>query len=154
MDTDETEYERMVYNELKSGVSRPINKVIHPLNFYPSNTFPAYETNPAVPGIGDNCNEKIECQLYYEPTWDFYLKASFTCAEIVAKQPCFGTFACTCDNQYKSISANMPKNDDVNASDDDDSGLETWLLIVIICSGVVLLIGIVVLLICCRKKSK
>ena len=85
------------------------NKVIHPLNFFPSSEYPAFETNADVPNIGDNCTDKIECDLYYQPDWEFVLKAEFTCAEISAKKPCFGTYACVCDNDYKSISASMPE---------------------------------------------
>ena len=62
-----------------------------------------------MPNIGDNCIDRIECELYYEPDWDFVLKAEFTCAEIETKKPCFGTFACVCDNDYKSVSAKMPE---------------------------------------------
>jgi len=83
--------------------------------------------------IGDNCTDTVECELYYEPAWSFVLKASLSCAEVAAKKPCFGTFACVCDNDYKSISANMPEPpaekkaeldkleaDAVSADEDDD----------------------------------
>ena len=156
LDTEETLYERQIYNELLNGTERTKNTVIHPLNFWPSNTFPAYETNPEVPGIADNCTEKIECQLYYEPTWDFYLKAAFTCDEIVSKQPCFGTFACTCDNQYKSISAKMPKleGEVVEPAEEDDSGTEAWLVIVIICSVIVAIVGVIAVVMYIKKRKE
>ena len=109
LDTEETAYERSIFNELLSGSSRERNTVIHPLNFFPASEFPTFDINEEVPNIGDNCIDRIECELYYEPDWDFVLKAEFTCAEIETKKPCFGTFACVCDNDYKSVSAKMPE---------------------------------------------
>ena len=132
--------------------------IIHPLNFFPSSTFPDYETNDLVPNIGDNCTDKIECELYYEPDWDMVLKAEFTCDEIEAKQPCFGTFACVCDNKYKRISQSMPELSDAqklelgltNQVEDDD--MPIWPIIVGASALVVIILIVVV--VCIKRKQK
>lgn len=114
-----------------------------------------------MPNIGDNCIDRIECELYYEPDWDFVLKAEFTCAEIETKKPCFGTFACVCDNDYKSVSEKMPEPsadkqaelDKLEGVDvDDEDGIQTWHIIVG-ASGLIAIIAIIVL-VCCLRKQK
>lgn len=92
------------------------------------------------------------------------LKAEFTCAEIEAKKPCFGTFACVCDNDYKSVSEKMPepsadkqaeldKLESVDVNDDDDEdGIQTWHIIVG-ASGLIVIIAIIVFVCYLRKRK-
>ena len=70
-----------------------------------------YRTNPAVPKISDNCNEsgKVKCDFHYQPDYGMRIDSEFKCDQTLAINPCFGTFACVCDNSYFSIANQMPE---------------------------------------------
>ena len=62
-----------------------------------------------MPLITDFCTEMVTCDLHYELDWQFRLRAELTCESLANNDPCFGTFACMCDNGYVKVAENMPE---------------------------------------------
>lgn len=134
------------------------------MNFFPAETFPGYLSSKTVATISDNCTETVSCELYYEPTWDLYLDAAFTCAEVETKQPCFGTFACVCDNAYYRLSNDMPEApagkipqdlsvSEASKDDGDGGGVEAWHIILIV-SGLIVIAVAGVAVFCFIKNKR
>ena len=55
--------------------------------------------------------------MYYELDWDYKLSKNLYCETADLIDPCFGTLACICDNDFFRIAGNMPER----PSDFDDS---------------------------------
>ena len=103
---DEITYKKNILSELSGGHTRVDKSVAHPLN--ESTDGHNVNINDAVPLITDGCEDQIICDLHYELDWDFRLRAPLKC-ERLADDPCFGTFACMCDNGYVRIATIMPE---------------------------------------------
>ena len=46
--------------------------------------------------------------MHYELDWQFRLRAESTCDSLINNDPCFGTFACLCDNGFVKVAETMP----------------------------------------------
>ena len=72
---------------------------------------PLFRTNSDVldtycGGQIDSESKTITCELYYELDWDYYLRQTWNCLD-EQNDPCWGTHACLCDNDYYRFSAAM-----------------------------------------------
>ena len=137
----------------------------HPINEGKGTTIPIFSTNNEVPNITDNCTGTLQCELFYELDWSYYLTVTSDCGSVVVEDPCFGTEACVCSNNYYRIVDTMPEYNGTNdllkvveeamvdlaeeialeiiakTNNDDDSN-DAWIYIVIACS--VIVVGILV----------
>ena len=113
-DVENAKFYKSILAELESGVERPSTVVNHPVNDGKPDAIPAIKYNPQAPEVSTNCDNEntneITCDLYYELDWSFYFTSKSTCfmLEKAKLDPCFGTFACLCDNGYFRVSENMP----------------------------------------------
>lgn len=62
-----------------------------------------------MPNITDGCSDFLTCDIHYELSYEIYLRMNFTCEELTTADPCFGTYACICDNGFTKISKTMPE---------------------------------------------
>lgn len=46
--------------------------------------------------------------MHYDLDWSTRLRITKSCSSAISDDPCFGTFACICDNGYMRIAENMP----------------------------------------------
>ena len=104
---DEIIYKRNIFAELSGGHQRADKFVAHEINGVEN--LPDYKLNDEVLAITDNCVEQVTCDLHYELDWNFRLRADLTCDYLAQNDPCFGTFACICDNGYVKVAVTMPE---------------------------------------------
>ena len=62
-----------------------------------------------MPNITDDCTDFVTCDLHYELSYEIYLRMEFTCEELTTADPCFGTYACICNNGFTRVSKTMPE---------------------------------------------
>ena len=71
-------------------------------------------TNPEVDPIYANCDQSINCHLWYKVDWDYKYQVEARCTDMASgNDPCFATQACICSNGYERVSASMPPLIDV-----------------------------------------
>ena len=98
-----------LYDEyVTRNAQRPATVVNFPLNVDKPDPLPAieYSEDP----ISINCDQRINCLVWYELDWDYRYLVQNECSDILMGQdPCFATYACLCSNGYSRIAANMPE---------------------------------------------
>ena len=47
--------------------------------------------------------------MHSEPDYGIRIRKEMSCDAVVAQDPCFGTFACFCNNGYYSFASTMPE---------------------------------------------
>ena len=158
-----------LYNEFTAKAGQKGDGLVnHPIN--PG--MPAFLTNQDVPTIDLECQETLSCDLHYNLDWYYLARMEdLNCAEVVQKDPCFGSHACICTNGYFRISEAMPEKpddyigdaqalavakaqEDGNSSKSSDSSDDDWVIPVVISSIFVFLIGIGIGIFCFMKRIK
>ena len=61
-----------------------------------------------MPSIETSCTSEVTCDMHYDLDWSTKLRVTKSCSSAIADDPCFGSFACICDNEYLRIAENMP----------------------------------------------
>ena len=99
-----------LYNEYVTRNAARADAVVNfPLNEGKPDPLPAITTNPDVDPIYANCDQSINCLLWYEVDWDYRYQVEARCLDMAnGNDPCFATQACICSNGYRRISAIMP----------------------------------------------
>ena len=100
-----------MYDEyVTRNAARPDVAVNFPLNEGKPDPLPAITINQDVNPIYSNCEQSINCLLWYEVDWDYKYQVGARCSDMASgNDPCFATHACVCSNNYKRISAIMPQ---------------------------------------------
>ena len=97
-------------SELSGGHTREDKFVAHEINGIEN--LPVFKENDEVTSYNQDCVDTIMCDLHYELDWNFRLRADLTCEFLAENDPCFGTFACICDNGYVKVAVTMPERPD------------------------------------------
>ena len=105
-----------------TNADRADSVVIHPINEGKPDPLPVIGYNEDVPTIASNCPAEtfVTCELFYELDWSYKLSYRMACEDAETVDPCFGTYACFCDNDYFKLAENMPK---LSTEDDTETEL-------------------------------
>ena len=113
-------YLAVLYGELNSGHTRPEREIVHNVNTNLGAEGNEYRISETITAITDACDVRITCDMYYELDWYYRLRYAGTCTNVEEDEPCFGTFACVCDNGYFRLLESMPERPE----DVEETGLE------------------------------
>lgn len=93
-------------NELQ-GDGRPTDAINHPFNVSFMGPRPdIFEQGSLTQG----CSDAISCDVWYERDWNSAkIQASINCDDLVTQDPCFGSYACSCTNNYLRVTYDMPE---------------------------------------------
>ena len=112
-------YARDVNNYMLNNSRRQNSIVPDPINEDLDASLPQLTKSVYIESPSD-CNSNVQCDLMYDSSWDFRLRAELSCEEAKKKNPCYGTHACLCSNGYYHVSSSMPKPVPSNYSGNPD----------------------------------
>ena len=99
---------KKLFDQVENQQKRVSAIVNVPFNENTQDDLPEMLSSTDKTSITDGCTDTVSCDLFYDTKWDYYLSSgAIACADAEAVNPCFGTNACLCTNEYIKVSEKM-----------------------------------------------